>query len=723
MFLRFERFYLLFLCAILSSICLPGMVLSKSLVYVLIFICLFGLCLGLTNTIGLKWTLNTDVEKRIQNSKSNILIIQAIFGMILFFCLFATFIQSPVLLTHGHIGSNDTFLSTSTVKVHLKKPGQSDGSYLEQDHVTKPTIERRKRQFAPDYTNFINSTANSTTTTHKVHLKKPSDSDGSYLEQSHITKKPHTVLKPINYDDSLVESSETLQKCLKNLPRTCQFKITECKPINNKLNGTQVTCEFNFNEDKLSSDAAICNQIYLTERDSKEENNCFYKRAEIIANSLKLNEHLDFKCVLKDSECSSQQSCQYLPVNGQKIPEEVDKCFLTEINKATSTTTMRSNLKTTIPTTTSITTTTTISTSTSAMFNLSMPENVTDINLVNGFLTNKIVSIYKVTSELEHFYFLLSFMYILIALLHSLMLIKVIKSVLISFFKTVLYMFRFIICCCTSQSSNLNKSTVNYHLANNRDANSMPLLSLKSPFITEATESQRFTCHMAIANIHFWLVVLVMFMYGGLLMNFLFLMQAYLSHGTNSTFTIKAFLISFMFGRCAFITFSSKANKLADTSIIRPNLYNRNELSPTSFFKANFKLFISVLSITALSITQLTPLNVSPAGNLATVLFGIVYPILISPIVPMLLTLCETALLLNENNKSKYISSYITQYLMQSCLLGGVVVTFVDNNVLRGLFKEGEIFIVCNATQSVGILVVLFLCATMAKPKSKKPNR
>lgn len=71
--------------------------------------------------------------------------------------------------SHADYVNNNSFMATTTPKVHLKKPGQSDGSYLEQDHVTKPTAveRRRKRQFAPNYIEIIekfNATSNLTTT-------------------------------------------------------------------------------------------------------------------------------------------------------------------------------------------------------------------------------------------------------------------------------------------------------------------------------------------------------------------------------------------------------------------------------------------------------------------------------------------------------------------------------------------------------------------------------
>lgn len=215
-----------------------------------------------------------------------------------------------------------------------------------------------------------------------------------------------------------------------------------------------------------------------------------------------------------------------------------------------------------------------------------------------------------------------------------------------------------------------------------------------------------------------------MFMYGGILMNFLFLMSGYLSHN-HDNFVLKTFLLSFMLGRCAFVLLISK-QKISDTdssspSLSRANIYHRTDLDATSFLKSNFKLLTISSLITVLSVIQLTPAGVSPVSNSATATFGVLYPMLLSFIVPMLLNLCEATLL--NDNKAKYISSYITTYLMQSSVLGGVVITFINNNVIRSLFKDGHVFIVCNATLSIGILIMLFVAAAMTKQRAKKQNR
>jgi len=169
-----------------------------------------------------------------QNIQTNVLQILTVAGMVAFFCfLAANFGQSSAYTDMPGANQSSlhvTLITTTTPKVHLKKPESADGIFLEQSHVTKPTpAERRKRQFVLDET---------TTTTEKVHLKKPESADGELLEQSHITKpvdlagsttteRARELLE--RFDNGYIDRSGELAGCLHKLERRCVFRVEKCR--------------------------------------------------------------------------------------------------------------------------------------------------------------------------------------------------------------------------------------------------------------------------------------------------------------------------------------------------------------------------------------------------------------------------------------------------------------------------------------------------------------
>lgn len=153
------------------------------------------------------------------------------------------------------------------------------------------------------------------------------------MEQSHITK-PYAILNPINYDNDLIKTSQTLRECLQKLDRSCQLNINNCKSIATEtlLNTTQVSCEFNYNsgQNNLISKESSCTDLVTTHRAIENEKNCFYKRVESLGSLLELNRQDDFKCLLSintdnsklNTECNAEQQCEYqtaLPLNEQKV--------------------------------------------------------------------------------------------------------------------------------------------------------------------------------------------------------------------------------------------------------------------------------------------------------------------------------------------------------------------------------------------------------------------
>jgi len=232
---RNDRFHLLFASAALSSLCILSIIHVHTVSAVCIFMGVFGLCTGLSTTIAIRWCLSLEDPRPTQNIQTNVLQILTVAGMIAFFCFLATnFGQSTAYADTP--GANQSSLhvpliTTTTPKVHLKKPESADGIFLEQSHVTKPTpVERRKRQFIQAET--------TTTTTEKVHLKKPESADGELLEQSHITKpvdlagsttteRARELLE--RFDNGYIDRSSELAECLHKLERRCVFRVEKCR--------------------------------------------------------------------------------------------------------------------------------------------------------------------------------------------------------------------------------------------------------------------------------------------------------------------------------------------------------------------------------------------------------------------------------------------------------------------------------------------------------------
>ena len=250
LYTRLDRFHFLFFCSVLSSACLFGIVQSRSLSYGILFIGLFGLCMGFSTAIAIKWCLGLNsLARSSQNLQTNLLQVLSLIGLLVFFTLFTNAISGSHFeafnATRSDLIRSQTQLMTTTPKQHLKKPSISDGSFLAQDHVTKPTfianssqVSRMKRQMLLTETTTIEMDttsifmAGNLSSTEKVHLKKPEAADGSFLEQSRITK-PQTGLASkspeFTYDNEYINKSAELRQCLAKLNRDCNFKLQHCQ--------------------------------------------------------------------------------------------------------------------------------------------------------------------------------------------------------------------------------------------------------------------------------------------------------------------------------------------------------------------------------------------------------------------------------------------------------------------------------------------------------------
>lgn len=94
--------------------------------------------------------------------------------------------------------------------------------------------------------------ATNLTTTEKVHLKKPETADGSFLEQSHITKPSvqagSTRSSEMTYSDEYVRNSVQLRECLAKLKRICHLRLENCRvellPAQNQTGKKSTTFSF-----------------------------------------------------------------------------------------------------------------------------------------------------------------------------------------------------------------------------------------------------------------------------------------------------------------------------------------------------------------------------------------------------------------------------------------------------------------------------------------------
>ena len=191
----------------------------------------------------------------------------------------------------------------------------------------------------------------------KVHLKKPEKSDGSYLEQSLKTKPPpdkkitssdqsKTTLNFTSFD---IGKSNELQQCLSKLKRSCTFELTKCwsQAVHNLTsNNTEIDrhnnsisflpCQFSYKINQLdaaiASSSSLCSNLMITENDwilNKTETalsfnqECFRNVSNRFDLLLDLNKILDFSCLLNGNssfgqhkpegyECKASDRCEYI---------------------------------------------------------------------------------------------------------------------------------------------------------------------------------------------------------------------------------------------------------------------------------------------------------------------------------------------------------------------------------------------------------------------------
>lgn len=146
-----------------------------------------------------------------------------------------------------------------------------------------------------------------TTTTTKVHLKKPEIVDGSYLEQSHVTKpqldSKATTSPPSETTTSqpiVSFSSEPLKICLTKLNRTCSVQLENCRKQRVSIDLTNLTLSAEASIENRTSDS--CQFVY------KYPHGVFYTQNETISSSceewLKLDPTFDGSEILSKNSAN-----------------------------------------------------------------------------------------------------------------------------------------------------------------------------------------------------------------------------------------------------------------------------------------------------------------------------------------------------------------------------------------------------------------------------------
>lgn len=218
----------------LSSVCLIMLPLFKSLLFFTLFVSIFGLCFGFSKTISYKWLTKND--KKLTNLKTKLVHIQFYFGMFIAFCLVVSILNSQPSSPSSDITTPSTTFLSPPPKLNPNRD------------------PRRKRDSSFNVTTANETTSvattTSTTTSTKSHVKKPDAADGSYLEQSHITKPQIINNKPSESSTSTTSnispltyalnanSSDSLKQCLLELARSCELHLA-------RLNST-LSCKYTY---------------------------------------------------------------------------------------------------------------------------------------------------------------------------------------------------------------------------------------------------------------------------------------------------------------------------------------------------------------------------------------------------------------------------------------------------------------------------------------------
>ena len=153
--------------------------------------------------------------KRYTDYKINILCIQIFLGMFICSCVIFSFVGDG----SKNLKLNETEFQTSH-RIY-RRSADANETDLALANLMQGNISE------------TSSTA-TTSTTAKVHLKKPEAADGSFLEQGHVTKPlmDNKATTRFFTETSTVPTisfqSEPLRNCLLKLNRTCSIKLSKC---------------------------------------------------------------------------------------------------------------------------------------------------------------------------------------------------------------------------------------------------------------------------------------------------------------------------------------------------------------------------------------------------------------------------------------------------------------------------------------------------------------
>lgn len=219
---RYERFYLLFFCSLLSTVCLISIPLTKSPTWLTIFIALFGFSFGATKTVAYKWSLK--YAKRLNTFKLNLLNIQVYIGFLL--CIFILFAYLKPDKSLSLITQNSTTIAPIITTIKESRYDRNERDIPESSSLNTTVL-------------ILNDTLilDTTPTSTKTHIRKPDIADGGQLEQNRVTKpavNPNLPAKPTDTSSTSSENrkenepSYFLAKCVSELAQSCEFSVQNC---------------------------------------------------------------------------------------------------------------------------------------------------------------------------------------------------------------------------------------------------------------------------------------------------------------------------------------------------------------------------------------------------------------------------------------------------------------------------------------------------------------
>lgn len=285
-----------------------------------------------------------------------------------------------------------------------------------------------------------------------------------------------------------------------------------------------------------------------------------------------------------------------------------------------------------------------------------------------------------------------------------------------------------------------------------RDMSNFSIEEVDDMDSAELSLSQRdYDSKLCLKSISFWTLISILFVYGGFFFNFILFMNEYIisrlsESNLDQAETInKLFFLFFLLGRVAHLVLGSccnRKNKNEQNTSARKfclinflnkkvfiNLFNRKHAAlcliliklfllslfqiTAEHFNENLKLIIyreALEQSDNFTTTTRSPGSSSSVKlNLHSVLiFGAVYPVLLSAIIPHLVNLIED----NKKIYFKFKSNYLLNYIWSSVILGGVVCS-LGNNYFNFAFKTQNLFIYTNILSSFFLLVLLILYSNL----------